>query len=186
MMMLKRRWLAFALAALLAAAVHEGVHAALAVAYGEYGTLRVHPFGLEVIYRTPLDEREGAHWALIAGGSSLFTISLGYLLLALGDGIARLQSAFLRIWAFYATLTLLLLDAFNLSIGPFLYGGDAGGIAAGLGISRYTVQAVFLVLLLLNRELVAQRLLPMYGVQTRNVLFRPFLSVLAQKFERSK
>jgi hypothetical protein len=69
------------------------------------------------------------------------------------------------------TLISLLADLFNLSVGPFIYGGDANGIAAGLGINRYIIQMIFLVVLLVNRELVAQKLFPMYNVPIKHILF---------------
>jgi hypothetical protein len=47
----------------------------------------------------------------------------------------------------------------------------------GLGVSRYGIQFVFLVVLLVNRELMAQRLFPMYDVHTESPLFRPWLPV---------
>jgi len=72
-------------------------------------------------------------------------------------------------------LICLLADPFNLSVGPFLYGGDANGIAVGLGINRIVIQAIFLVVLVANRELVAQKLIPMYNVEGNHLLFRPLL-----------
>ena len=171
-----RRWLAFVLAALLLAGIHEGAHALTSALYGEYGSFTVRPYGaMEVIYRTSVEAREGAHWAVISGTSNLLTLALGYLLLALSERLARLRVALIRGWVYYLTLLALLADALNLSLGPFLYGGDANGIAFGLGVSRYIVQGVFLIVLLLNRELVAQKLLPRYGVQTSNLLLRPWL-----------
>ena len=171
-----RRWLAFILAALLLAGIHEGAHALTSALYGEYATFTVRPYGaMEIIYKTPVEAREGAHWAVIAGTSNLLTLALGYLLLALSEWLARLRVALIRGGAYYMTMLALLADALNLSLGPFLYGGDANGIAFGLGVSRYIIQGVFLIVLLLNRELVAQKLLPQYGVQTDNLLLRPWI-----------
>ncbi len=73
------------------------------------------------------------------------------------------------------TLISLLADPFNLSVGPFIYGGDANGIALGLGINRYVIQTIFLLVLLANRELVAQKLFPMYDVQVKHILFQPLI-----------
>jgi hypothetical protein len=170
-----RRWLAFVLAALLLAAIHEGAHAVTSALYGEYEAFFVRPYGLEVVLKTPVEAREGAHWAVISGTSNLLTLALGYLLLALSERLSRLRVALIRGWAYYLTLLALLADALNLSLGPFLYGGDANGIAFGLGVSRYIIQGVFLIVLLLNRELVAQKLLPQYGVQTNSLLLRPWI-----------
>ena len=61
------------------------------------------------------------------------------------------------------------------ALRQILYGGDAAGIAIGLGVNRYAVQAASLVILLLDRELLVQHVLPVYRVQTRHFLFRPLL-----------
>lgn len=71
------------------------------------------------------------------------------------------------------TFLFLFIDAFNLSIGPFLYGGDIGGIAVGFGLNRYLIQVIFLFILLLNRELIVQKLFPAYGVKSSHPLFQP-------------
>jgi hypothetical protein len=100
---------------------------------------------------------------------------LGYLLLASGRRVARSRSVFLKASIYYLTMLGLLLDPLNLSVGALIYGGDVNGIAVGLGISRYLIKTIFFLILLLNRELVAQKLLPMYGVKTRHPLLRPWV-----------
>ncbi len=176
-----KKWLIFLLAVAIWAVVHEGTHALVATFYGEYEAFRVRPpVGFEVLYKTPVEERNGVHWAFIAGASNLVTMLMGYVLLSFSDGLARLRSLSWRATAFYLTLILLLADPLNLSIGPFIYGGDANGIAVGLGIKRYIIQVIFLVALLVNRELVAQRLFPMFNVHVKHVLFRPLIP-LAKK-----
>lgn len=170
-----KRWLTFLLAVMIYLTVHEGMHALTAMLHGEYDALIIRAILFpEVLYKTPVEERSGIHWAFISGASNLVTILVGYLLLASGDRLAGLRGPFRSIF-FYLTLIFLLADPLNLSLGPFFYGGDADGIAVGLGINRYLIQMVFLVVLLVNRELVAQRLFPMYGVQVRHILFRPWI-----------
>lgn len=170
-----KRWCAFLLAVLVLLAVHEGMHALMAMLYGEYEAFHIRLVGAEVTLRTAVDERSGIQWAFISGASNMATLLMGYLLLMLGERLARLHSVFLRASIFYLTMLSLLSDPFNLSIGPFIYGGDANGIAVGLGINRYVIQAIFLVVLLVNRELVAQKLFPMYDVQVKHILFRPLI-----------
>jgi hypothetical protein len=172
-----KKWLAFLLAVVVFFTVHEGLHALTAAVYGEYEAFHVRPIGLEVTFRTPVDERSGIRWAFISGTSNLATLMLGYVLLAFGRRVARSRSVFLKASIYYLTLLGLLLDALNLSIGPFIYGGDANGIAVGLGISRYLIQAIFFLILLSNRELVAQKLLPMYEVKTDHPLLRPWVQL---------
>lgn len=170
-----KKWLAFMLAVVIFFAVHEGAHALVATFYDEYEAFHVRPIGLEVIFRTPVDERAGIQWAFISGVSNVVTLLLGYILLMLSQRFNSLQSVFLRASIYYFTLIALLLDACNLSIGPFVYGGDANGIAIGLGISRYLIQVIFFLILLVNRELVAQKLLPSYNVKTEHPLLRPWI-----------
>jgi len=148
-----------------------------ATIYGEYEAFHVRPIGLEVTVRTPVDERSGMKWAVFSGTSNLVTLMLGYLLLAFGRRVARSHGVFLKASIYYLTLLGLLLDPLNLSIGPFIYGGDVNGIAVGLDISRYLVQTIFFLILLANRELVAQKLLPMYDVKTEHPLLRPWVQL---------
>lgn len=169
------KWLAFLFAVAIFFIVHEGMHALIAAIYGEYEAFHVRPIGLEVTFRTPVAERNGISWLFISGTSNLATLSLGYLLLVFSQRIARSNPVFLRAGFYYLTLISLLMDAFNLSIGPFIYGGDVNGIAVSLGINRYWVQSIFFLILLANRELVAQKLLPAYGVRTEHPLLRPWI-----------
>jgi hypothetical protein len=170
-----RKWLALILAVILFAAVHEGTHALLAAAYGEYETFHVRPYGLEVTYRTPVEERQGVKWGLIAGASNLVTLLLGYLLLPFKSRFAQHPRAFVRQLAFYSTAFFLLLDPLNLSIIPFFFGGDIGGIVVGFGVPRFVVQAVSLVVFLLNRELLVHKVFPAYSVKSSHPLFRPWI-----------
>ncbi len=172
-----KKWMAFVLAMLIFAAVHEGTHALVAAFFGELKGFQMRPFGLEVVFRTLTVDRAGIEWAFISGTSNVLTLLLGYALLMLGQKCNRFQSAFLKASVFYLTLLALLFDAFNLSIGPFIYGGDVNGIAVGLGINRYLIQALFFLVMLANRELVAQRLFPTYNVQPRHPLFRSWIQL---------
>ena len=66
----------------------------------------------------------------------------------------------------------MIFDPFNLSIGPFIWGGDINGITTGLRINQYVVQSIFLIILLINRELIAQKLLPEFSIETKHILLR--------------
>ncbi len=48
-----RKFSAFLLAFIICAVIHEGIHALMATAFNEYQDFRVHPYGLEVVYKTP-------------------------------------------------------------------------------------------------------------------------------------
>ncbi|MCD6545097.1 MAG: hypothetical protein J7K69_00385 [Thermotogae bacterium] len=170
-----RKYLTFILAIIIFAIIHEGTHALIAMAFEEYQAFQVHPYGLEVIFKTPVAEREGIKWGFISGMSNVVTLLLGYLMFLFRVKIARLRSSFLNALGYWLIMLFLLLDALNLSIGPFIYGGDIGGIVVGFDINQYLVQMVFFVILLLNRELIAQKLLPVYGIKTKHPLFRPWI-----------
>lgn len=170
-----RKYLTFILAIIIFAIIHEGTHALIAMAFEEYQAFQVHPYGLEVIFKTPVAEREGIKWGFISGMSNVVTLLLGYLMFLFRVKIVRLRSSILCALGYWLIMLFLLLDALNLSIGPFIYGGDIGGIVVGFGINQYLVQIVFFVILLLNRELIAQKLFPVYGIKTKHPLFRPWI-----------
>ncbi len=167
--------LAFILSLFILFAIHEGMHAWMASLYGEYQSFHIKPLGFEVEYKTPPAERSGTHWAFISGLSNMITIMLGYLLLVVGRRLASILNVYWRTIFFYLTLLCLIVDPLNLSIGPFIYGGDVYGIAAGLHINRWIIQAIFLVVLLVNRELVGQKLFSIYNVPAKHILFKPII-----------
>lgn len=170
-----RNLLGWALAILAFALVHEAGHAFTAHVYGELQAFHVRPFGFEVTFVTAVGERLGFRWAIISGASNAITVLLGYALFLARSRLASIPAALPRILGFWLTVLFMIGDPINLAVGPFLYGGDATGIAVGLSVNRYAVQAVSLVILLLNRELLVLRVLPVYRVQTRHFLFRPLL-----------
>jgi hypothetical protein len=172
-----RNLVAWLLSLLAFAFVHEGGHAVTAHLYGEFQAFHFRPFGLEVTYHTPVTERLGFRWAIISGAGNALTILLGYALLRARLRLASNSAALSRSLGFWLTVVLMLGDPINLGVGPFLYRGDALGLAAGLEVSPYAVQAVSLMILLLNCELLMRRVFPAYRVQTRHILFRPLLSV---------
>ena len=170
-----KRWLSFFAAILCYAILHEGMHAVFASIFGEYEAFHVRPYGLEVTFNTATADREGFQWALISGMSNLTTILVGYLLLAFAGRIAQLNNLWLKSILYYITFLFLVLDALNLSIGPFFYGGDVHGIARGLELNHYIIQFVFFIVLLFNRELIVQKLMPVFNIQVDNPVFKPWL-----------
>jgi len=111
----------------------------------------------------------------ISGVSNVITVLLGYLLLFFVKPIANMKNTFLSAVGYWLIMMFLVLDPLNLSVGPFLYGGDIGGIVAGFGINQYVVQFLAFIIFLINRELVAQILLPAYGIKTDHPLFKPWI-----------
>jgi hypothetical protein len=171
-----RQYVLLCLAVIAFAIVHEGAHALSSAAFGEYRGSRIRWYGLEVEYRTPVPEREGLKWGFISGSSSAITILCGFLMFAGRGKIAASGKSIIRIGGYYATALFMLGDPLNLSAGPFIYGGDIGGLVVGFHINRYAIQVVLFALFLLNRELVARYVLPAFGVRAGNVAFRPWFT----------
>jgi len=126
-------------------------------------------------FRTPVSERAGAKWGIISGSSNFITIATGYVMFLLRKRMKNLQNINLYVLGYLLTVCFLLLDPVNLSIGPFIYGGDINGIAVGFGLNQYIIQAAFFGLFVFNRELIVQKLFPLYNVETKHPLFQPLL-----------
>lgn len=174
-----RGLVSFALIVCIFLAVHEAMHVFFAKIYGEYAGIRVvwlgrMPFGIEVLMQTPVRDASGLKWFLISGMSNFVTLFIGYALFLCRRRLSGTTNIFVKAVFFRATLLFMLLDALNLSIGPFIYGGDIQGIAAGLNLNQLILQMLFFVLFLLNRELIAQKVFPAYGASTRHPLFIPW------------
>jgi hypothetical protein len=157
------------------ATIHEGLHAIIATAYGEYDESRVKPYGLEVIYKTLVEERQGVEWGSIAGSSNIVTLMLGYLLLLFRSRLAQHPKAFVKQLAFYSITFLLLLDPIAHSIIPFSARGDIQGNVVGFGVPQCLVQIAGFVMLLFNREQLVWEVLPACSVETSRLLLRPWI-----------
>jgi hypothetical protein len=166
--------LAFLAAAVVWGVIHEGIHILVAMFYGEFARVAVVDFLPQVVYETPVDARGSElKWTLIAGLPSIVTVLLGYGMLAARN---RIQSAFsgLKVAVLYwTTVVLLLLDPANLALGPFIFGGDAIGVAWGLDVPVIVVQGVAGLVLLVNREVIVRMLFPLYDVETDNPIWQP-------------
>jgi len=171
-----KKYVTLILALIVFAIIHEGLHAVIAYAYGEYAGFHVKPFGLEVIYTTPVEERSGLRWGFISGVSNIATVLMGYLLFAFIDRYQKHPNDYIRSFSYWLMIYLLILDPLNISVGPLIYGGDANGIAVGFAVNRWLVQGIFFIFFILNRELAAQKILPAYGVSTRHPLLIPWFA----------
>lgn len=175
-----KKYLPFIITIILFAFIHEGAHAAVAYFLDEYAAFKVHFYGFEVIYKTPVTEREGIVWGYVAGISNMLTLITGYIFFIFRKVFMRIPNRFFNQLCYWVIFVFVLFDAFNLSIIPFFFGGDIGGLAHGLGINRYLIQSIFFVILLINRELIIHKLFPLYGIKTKHILFQPILKVKGQ------
>jgi len=153
--------------------IHEGTHGLVALLFDEYKTFKVNWYGPEVIFKTPVFERSGIKWGLISGISNLLTLAVGYTAFIKRKQIAGLGNSYFRLIGYWFIFVFLLFDPVNLSILPFIFNGDVGGIAEGFGIDRYLVQGIFFSVLFLNRELIVRKVFPVFGVKTDHPLFQP-------------
>jgi hypothetical protein len=167
-----RKWFYFLIALVLYMVIHEHLHALMSLLFNEYDKIKLHWYGPEVIYITPVEERiPGIKWFFISGLSNFLTLSIGYLIFLLRSKIVNLKDTLIKNLLYYVAVVFLLFDAVNLSIGPFIYGGDTPGIAAGLNIKSWIIQIFFGVVLLINRELIVS-LMKSFGISSRNILFK--------------
>ena len=65
--------------------IHEVFHVATGLLYGEFDRFKIHPYGFEVIFKTPVEQAEGFKWFVISGTSNIITTLLGYLMLLSTD-----------------------------------------------------------------------------------------------------
>jgi hypothetical protein len=166
--------LSFLFAYIILVTLHEGAHAILALIYGEFADFIIKFYGYEVVYLTPPDQRTGLHWMFISGISSLLTIAFGYFFFLKKVHFVQLQGWLIRTTVFWVVILGLIMDPLNLSVGPFIYEGDALGIELGSGIPLLWIQLFFFAVFLINRELAAQVWLPAFGVHTRHPLLMPW------------
>jgi len=161
--------------------IHESMHAFIALLFREYNGFIFRIIGFEVLFKTSASEREGMKWLFISGSASFVTLFLGYILFTVRDKIAIIKRLYLKAIIYWSTIILMLSDALNLSIGSFIYGGDINGVTTALHVNQYTIQAIFFIIFLLNRELVAQKFLPVFGIKTDHPLFRPWMKIPLNK-----
>lgn len=167
-------WLLFILSYIVFSLIHEGSHAILSSIFNEYSSFKILLYGFEVTYKTCVEDRVGLKWVFITGIPNLITLFIGYILFLNRKAFLNLKRE-IKYLFLYIVILLMIGDPFNLSIGPFLWGGDIFGIITGLSINQFVVQAFFLSILFFNRELIAQKLLPEFFIKTKHILLRKWL-----------
>jgi hypothetical protein len=141
-----------ALAALLHNAIHESIHYLAARSLGERileFRFLINGWGTsQVIYATPVDERVGAHWLVIAWGPALLTTLIGYILyLNRQRWLTRQPLVNASLW--YTGLFFLCLDPFYFAILSLLFGGDVNASVA-MGWSPWPIRLFALGILAFN------------------------------------
>ncbi len=145
------------LAALLQHTIHEGVHYLAAMFYDvpvlEFRFLTNGMLTSRVIYATPVADRVGFHWLVIAWIPALVTTLIGYALyLTRRRWLTELRLLNAGLW--FATAYFLLVDPLYFGLlSPFFGGGDVGAVAA-VGWPRWPVHALSILVLLFNVWLV--------------------------------
>ena len=107
----------------------------------------------QVMYATPVAERAGSHWLLIAWAPAVVTTLIGYALyLARERWLTDLPLLNAGLW--FATAYFLLVDPLYFAVlAPFVGGGDVGATAI-VGWPRWPVHVAAGLLLLFNLRLV--------------------------------
>ena len=146
-----------ALAALIQHTIHELTHFLAARGLGEvvseFRFLTNGMFTSQVIFATPIAERAGLHWLVIAWSPALVTIMIGYLLYLFRDRwLTEVRPLNAALW--FATAYFLLVDPLYLALlAPFFGGGDAGAVEA-VGWPQWPVHVVAGAVLVVNGWLV--------------------------------
>ena len=138
--------------------IHEGVHYLACRFFGE----RVLEFRFlsngwgtsQVIYATPVAERVGAHWLVIAWAPAVVTVLIGYVVyLNRKRWWTRWRLVNGGVW--YAALFFLCLDPFYFAALSLLFSGDVDAVAA-VGWSPWPVRLVALVVFAFNTWLMVR------------------------------
>jgi hypothetical protein len=145
------------LAALLQNVIHEGTHYVAArlldVQVLEFRFLTNGALTSQVIYATPVAERTGAHWLVIAWAPAILTTLIGYALyLARDRWLTSVRLLNVGLW--FATVYFLVVDPlYFAALSPFFGGGDVAA-AAAVGWPRWPVHVLAGLVLLFNLRLV--------------------------------
>jgi len=169
---LGRRWwfiLVWAAVALTQNLIHEGVHYGAALVCGEpVAEVRLFTNGFgtsQVVLATPVAERIGAHWLVIAWLPAVATVAIGYLIYLYRERLVRRGRPVASVAAWYAGIIFLLLDPFYYAVLSVFTGGDVQA-AAAVGWSPWPVRLAALVVFGLNLRLIlrwARELQASYG-----------------------
>jgi hypothetical protein len=142
-------------AALLHNVVHEAIHYLAALSFGEgvqQFRLLTNGWGTsQVVYGTPVIERSGWHWLIIAWAPAAVTTAIGYVVFVNRKRfVSQLKPLNAQLW--FVGVYFLLIDPLYFAVLSIPFGGDVGAVAA-VGWSPWPARAVALLILLVNLRL---------------------------------
>lgn len=145
------------LAALLQHTIHESTHYVVArllnVEVLEFRFLTNGMLTSHVIYTTPVAERSGAHWLMIAWAPALVTTLIGYAFyLTRQRWLTSVPLLNAGLW--FATAYFLVVDPLYFAVLSLFFGGGDVAAAEAVGWPRWPVHALAGLVLLLNLRLV--------------------------------
>jgi len=154
-------WIGLFMSIIMYYLIHEGAHLIQAVLADNFDYIRfVGIIGIEIMIK---EVPTGLELAMFSGLSSVLTILLGYLLVAIMPKILGLKSKTMKVIFYYTTIVFLVLDPLYMSIlHRFVGGGDMNGVSKGLGISSFPVSLVFGILFIINLYIAIKKVNPAY------------------------
>lgn len=142
--------------------IHEGAHLIVALALGTFERIRFAYWGLGVQIVADVDQMTEVQLFIFGTAGAVATFIIGYILVWQKKRILKASSSVVRAVAYYATIILLFLDPFYLSvICRFIGGGDFNGILA-IGIPEAAAAVFFLALFALNLFVFIRFVYPQY------------------------
>jgi hypothetical protein len=107
----------------------------------------------QVLYATPVAERVGAHWLVIAWAPAVITSLIGYLLYGTRNRWLT-DITWLNAGLWFATVYFLLVDPLYFALLSLFFGGGDAGAAAAVGWPRWPIHLLAGLVFLWNLWLV--------------------------------
>lgn len=137
--------------------IHEGIHFLVATVLGqpvvEFRFLTNGWGSSQVLYGTPVPDRVGTEWLIIAWLPAVVTVGIGFLLYVMRHRLLSSHPVGNTL-AFYAVAFFLLIDPLYFGVLSWMISGDDAEAAAAIGWSAWPVQLVAIGMLAVNGWLV--------------------------------
>lgn len=154
-----RQYIGLATAVLMYYLIHEGAHLIVALAQGVFKQINFMGMGVQIdVYSEQMNDTQMGILCLMG---PVATILAGWVMTAFVQPICRIRSFVVKACAWYATLTMLILDPLYLSVYyRWVGGGDMNGIALLIPESMVSITAT--IIGLVNAILIWKVLYPNY------------------------